>query len=88
LRSRLETTNGKVATALDEGTSNPDRARKILDEFVSDIPKTYWPSDKLPRLIDTLEASEVDGFSLFCAGHLDEYGQWEVLRKRLAELRS
>lgn len=49
-------------------------------------PPDYWPAEKLNRLIDTLEESGVEGFSLFCSGHLDAYGLWEIARARLKGL--
>jgi hypothetical protein len=84
LVDRLATVDKKAAAALRVASFEPYKARKALDDFLSKIPDSFWPSDKLPRLIDTIEATGVDGFALFCVEHLNQYGQWELLRKRLA----
>jgi hypothetical protein len=60
-----------------------DGARVALSSFMEAIPAAYWPTDKLTRVIDVFEESGVDGFALFCVGHLDPYSQWDVLRNRL-----
>jgi hypothetical protein len=50
---------------------------------MTSIPASFWPNDKLPRVIDVFEQADVEGFALFCVGHLDPYSQWQVLTKRL-----
>ena len=84
VKERLQTVNPDVLHALTNAGENPSNAFKALERFKENIPENYWPSDKLTRVIDTIEEASVDGFALFCVGHLDQYDQWDVLRRRLS----
>ena len=88
VEQRLRSTSSDTAEALGALRNDPERAQAALDNFLSAIDGSYWPGDKLTRLIDTFEAANVDGFALFCVGHLDSYSQWDVLAKRLAKQES
>ncbi len=61
------------------GGSAPAFATK-LRIFADNPPKSYWPREKLERLVDTVERTGVEGLILFCEGHLHQYGLWETAK--------
>ena len=83
VEERLRRSSPETCDAISALSHDPTKARVALDEFLLAIPATYWPSEKVTRLLDTIESTGVDGFALFCVGHLDAYSQWGVLSKRL-----
>jgi hypothetical protein len=80
VRNAIQDCAPETAFALDRMDGG---AKSALSAFMDAIPAAYWPTDKLSRVIDVFEESGVDGFALFCVGHLDPYSQWDVLRNRL-----
>jgi hypothetical protein len=81
--NRIAGACAETSDALVGMRANPVAARPALEGFLKAIPASYWPSEKLTRLIDTIEESGVQGFALFCVGHLDQYQQWDTLSRRL-----
>lgn len=74
-----------VAEAMDSLAAGPaalESALAMLKDFRCQTPVGYYPADKLHRLIDRIEATGVEGISLFCDAHLDEYGLRSALRER------
>jgi hypothetical protein len=51
-----------------------------LSAFADDPPKGFWPQQKLERLVETVQRTDVDGLVLFCEGHLHQYGLWDTAR--------
>jgi len=51
-----------------------------LRVFADSPPKSYWPKEKLTRLVETVERTGVDGLILFCEGHLHQYALWDTAR--------
>lgn len=51
-----------------------------LSAFAADPPKGFWPKEKLERLVETVQRTDVDGLVLFCEGHLHQYGLWDTAR--------
>lgn len=68
------------------GTPPPFAAE--LRVFADSPPKSYWPKQKLERLVETIERSGVDGMVLFCEGHLHQYGLWETAKGLFAGART
>lgn len=81
VRERLAACSLETVKAIEQ--ADPHTAELKLDKFMKAIPMAYWPADKLPRVIDVFEECGVEGFALFCVGHLDPYSQWDVLANRL-----
>ncbi|MFN8140135.1 MAG: family 10 glycosylhydrolase [Fimbriimonadales bacterium] len=49
-----------------------------------DIAKSYWPAEKLSRVVQTVENAGVEGLVFFCEGHLNEYGLWDAAKSALS----
>jgi hypothetical protein len=81
IRERLTQASSETLQAIDQGS--PESAAASLENFMANIPASFWPSDKIGRVIDVFDQAGVDGFALFCVGHLDPYAQWDTLRTRL-----
>ena len=62
----------------------PPQCATRLRQFADDPPKSYWPHEKLERLVETVERSGVDGMIVFCEGHLHKYGLWETAKSLFA----
>ena len=62
----------------------PANFAERLRQFADDPPTSYWPKEKLERLVETVERSGVDGMVLFCEGHLHKYGLWETAKSLFA----
>lgn len=72
--SRLRACAPNVADALESGDG-----RTQFYAFMKAVPTCYWPKDKLVRLVEAISETGVDGMSLFCEGHLHQYGLWDTL---------
>ena len=88
ISNRLKSLGGMKAHTLvqsiEAGVAMSKQAVAV-DEFVNDVPKNYWPQDKVERVIETIRSAGVDGLTIFCAGQLSQYGAWETVRKSLEE---
>jgi len=62
-----------------------EKQKAALDAFVGDLPKSYWPKDKVSRVIDTIKSTGVEGLTIFCAGQLSQYGAWDTVRNSFEE---
>jgi len=83
---RMRSVGTNAFDAIDDLRQNPSNMSKASREFAAfrrNIPGGYWPADKLDRLLSAIGEMEVDGFSLFCVGHLDQYDLWGALRNAI-----
>jgi hypothetical protein len=84
---RIRSVSRNAFDAIDSLRVNPaslSEARKEFATFRKNIPGDYWPAEKLDRLLSAISETDVQGFSLFCVGHLDQYGQWDDLRNAVS----
>ena len=65
-------------------SGTPPHFATELRVFADGPPKSYWPKEKLERLVATVERSGVEGIVLFCEGHLHQYGLWETAKALFA----
>ena len=59
---------------------SPAQFAERLRAFADDPPKSYWPKQKLERLVETVERSGVDGMVIFSEGHMQKYGLGDTAR--------
>jgi len=83
IRDRVRTLRPALSeafAALGKNVEGLGAAKREFMAFRNNVPEGYWPAEKLNRLLDTIANTGVDGFALFCIGHLDEYHLWGSLR--------
>jgi hypothetical protein len=61
-----------------------DRAADALDDFRRHAPASYWPDDKVHRVIETIRDAGAGGICVFCQEQLESFGKWEAVREAFA----
>ncbi len=49
------------------------------------VAKSFWPTEKLLRVIETVAAQNSAGIVLFCEDHLHKYGLWDAVTDAFAQ---
>jgi hypothetical protein len=76
--------HGRVSSALFGGSGDASGAIEQLRRFVEDVPKSFWPREKMERVIERVASTGVEGISIFSEGQIGGYGLWDCFREAFA----
>jgi hypothetical protein len=71
---------GSELGALFGGHGDLGALRARVGAFRSRPPGSYWPKEKVTRVIERVRSTGVSGLTMFCAGHLEHYGLWDTAK--------
>ena len=72
----------KLTAALAKGDHAAFQAE--FNSFANNLPHAYWPKEKFVKVLERIKSCYVEGISIFCEGHLHQYGLWETLSECLS----